>query len=324
MAEKLKLGVYWAASCGGCEIAILEIAEKVLDVIQVAEFLFWPCVMDFKYADVEAMPDGHMDVCFFNGGIRNTENAHIAKLLRKKSKVLVAFGACATDGGVPGLANLYPFQDALNRAFKESPSVDNPQGIVTTGPVKVPEGTIDLPQMLPSLKTLADVVDVDYFLPGCPPTEKQIWASIQAIATGALPPKGSYIGCGTKSVCDECKRERRQVKIKEFHRPHTYQPEDGWCLLEQGVLCLGSATRSGCEARCIDANLPCRGCYGSPGRTIDQGAAMLSAVGSMLDASDIGDASTILEGCVDPAGTIYRFGVPTSILRRKLADTGAK
>ena len=85
--KKLQIAFYWAASCGGCEIAVLDIDEKILDVVALADVLFWPVAMDFKYKDVEAMKDNHIDVCFFNGSIRTEEQEHIAKLLRKKSKV---------------------------------------------------------------------------------------------------------------------------------------------------------------------------------------------------------------------------------------------
>ncbi|MBS7648331.1 oxidoreductase, partial [Candidatus Bathyarchaeota archaeon] len=107
MVEKKKFAFYWAASCGGCEIAVLDINERILDVVQIADVIFWPVAIDIKYKNVEEMPDEHIDVCFFNGGIRNSEQEYMAKLLRQKSKLLIAYGACAQLGGVPGLANLH-------------------------------------------------------------------------------------------------------------------------------------------------------------------------------------------------------------------------
>ena len=106
MAEKLKLGLYWAASCGGCEIAMLDINEKILDVIARADILLWPVAMDAKKADVEAWPDKHLDLCLFNGSVRTSEQEEWAHLLRRKAKTLVAFGSCAHHGCIPGLANL--------------------------------------------------------------------------------------------------------------------------------------------------------------------------------------------------------------------------
>ena len=89
---KPKFAMYWAASCGGCEIAVLNTHEKILDVDANFEVVFWPVAMDAKYKDVEAMEDGSILLTLFNGGIRNDENAQLARLLRKKSKILVAFG----------------------------------------------------------------------------------------------------------------------------------------------------------------------------------------------------------------------------------------
>src|SRR5512137_2642947 len=97
---KPKLALYWAASCGGCEIAVLDLQEKILDVAGVFDIVFWPVAMDFKYDDVRAMDDKSIDLCLFNGAIRNSENREIAELLRRKAKVLVAFGSCSMEGGI--------------------------------------------------------------------------------------------------------------------------------------------------------------------------------------------------------------------------------
>ncbi len=106
MTAKPKFAMYWAASCGGCEIAVLNTHEKILDVDANFDVVFWPVAMDAKYKDVEAMDDKSILLTLFNGGIRNDENEHIAKLLREKSQILVAFGSCACEGCIPGLANL--------------------------------------------------------------------------------------------------------------------------------------------------------------------------------------------------------------------------
>src|SRR4030042_791083 len=104
---KPKVALYWAASCGGCEIGQLEIGEKILKLAEAVDIIFWPVALDVKYKDVEAMPEKGIDVCLFNGGIRNSEQEHMAKMLREKSKVMIAYGACAYEGGIPGLANLF-------------------------------------------------------------------------------------------------------------------------------------------------------------------------------------------------------------------------
>lgn len=312
---RLRLAFYWAASCGGCEISVLEIGEHIFDVADVADIVFWPAVLDFKYADVERMPDRSIDVCFFNGGIRLSENERIANLLRQKSKVLVAFGSCACEGCIPGLANLKRREDIFQRVYKETPSTNNPEGRLPVIKVQVDEGELELPQFYEQLKTLAQVVDVDYFIPGCPPVGEQVWAGIQAIAGGKLPPKGSFIGCSERALCDECPRKREKKKIKKIYRNYELLPDREKCLLDQGVLCMGPATRGGCSALCVKANMPCIGCYGPPPGIVDQGAKMISALSSVIDAKDEEEAEKILADIFDPAGTFYFFGLANSQLR---------
>ena len=132
-----------------------------------------------------------------------------------------------------------------------------------------------------------------------------------------LPPKGSVIGAGTKTLCDECPRVRSEKKIKKFHRPWEIIPDNETCLLEQGIVCAGPATRAGCGAKCINANQACRGCYGPPDGVLDQGAKLLGALASVIDATDPQEIEAILDTIPDVAGTVYRFSLPSSILRRK-------
>jgi len=325
MADKLKIALYWAASCGGCEIAVLDIKEKILDVAAACDILFWPVAIDFKYKDVEAMPDKHIDVCLFNGSVRTSENEHLAKLLRQKSKILVAYGSCACEGCIPGLANLYSKEELLDTVYKNSPSLDNPQGIRPQLSTKVKEGELCLPELYERVKTLAQTVDVDYFVPGCPPVADQTWAALEAIVTGKLPPKGSIVGAGNKTVCDECERKREEKKIKKFYRPWEIIADDEKCFLEQGIICAGPATRDGCGRPCIKAKMPCRGCYGPPPEVVDQGAKLLSALGSIVDSTDPAEIERVLNEIPDPVGYMYRFGLPNSMIRQaKLVEDGKK
>jgi F420-non-reducing hydrogenase small subunit len=320
--KKLKIAFYWAASCGGCEIAVLDINEKILDVLDIADILFWPVALDFKYKDVEAMPDNHIDVCFFNGSIRSDEQEHIAKLLRKKSKVLVAFGACAVNGGIPGLANIANKDELFKVAYLDNPSTENPKKILPKTKVKVKEGFLTLPEMYDTVKTLHQTVDVDYLLHGCPPTPDQIMTAISAIVDQKLPPKGSVIG-PVKSVCDECRFEKSEKKIKKIKRIYEVDKIEEKCLLEQGIICLGPATRGGCDARCLDANMPCTGCGGPTPHSLDQGAKMISALASILgidgeeNMSDK-EVEKLINQIVDPVGTFYKYALPCAIINRKV------
>ena len=192
--------MYWAAACGGCEIAVLNIHEGILDVDANFDVVFWPVAMDAKYKDVEAMEDGSITLCLFNGAIRNDENAEMAHLLRRKSKVLVAFGSCACEGCIPGLANLYSKQDMLDTAFSTL-TTDNPQDIRPQIEYHPREGDLHIPYLFETVRTLDQVVRVDYYMPGCPPESPQIAAVvgliIQALKGEAqLPPAGIGAGGG--------------------------------------------------------------------------------------------------------------------------------
>jgi F420-non-reducing hydrogenase small subunit len=322
--SKPRLALYWAMSCGGCEIAVLDIEEKILEVADFFDIVFWPCAMDFKYKDVEAMSDGSIDVCLFNGGIRNSENESMAHLLRKKSKVLVAFGSCAMEGGIPGLGNLITREEIIEWSFHKSPSTVNTDDVRPTPHFSVPEGELEIPEMCEAVRTLAQVVPVDYFLPGCPPQPHQILAVMTAIMQGAqLPPPGSVVGAGEKTCCEECGRPRNEKRLKQFYRPWEIEPKPDACLLDQGIICMGPATRSGCGALCVKANMPCRGCYGPAPNVTDPGVKMVSALGSIIDSQDAGEINQILDQVADPVGTFYRFGVASSVLHRKQFAGGA-
>ena len=313
---KLKLAIYWSASCGGCDVAILDINERILDVAAIADIVFWPIALDFKYSDVEAMEDKSIDICLFNGAVRTSEQEHITKLLRAKSKAMVAFGACACFGGIPALANFTNRAEIFERAYIEAPSNDNSEHTFPQTLTKVEEGDLELPEFYDTVLTLAQVVDVEYFVPGCPPPVDIINKIVDALASGQLPPVGTVLA-SDKSLCDECDRVKEEKKITKIYRPHEIIPEPEKCLLEQGIICMGPATRGGCGQRCINVNMPCRGCFGPPPGVIDQGAKMLSAVASIYDAKDEAEIKQMVEEVVDPAGTFYRFAMSNSMLNRK-------
>ncbi len=328
--------MYWASSCGGCEISVLNIHENILTVDEVFDIAFFPCIADFKVKDVESYPDGYIDVCLFNGAIRNSENEEMAHLLRKKSKVLVAFGSCAYEGCIPALSNLTTKEATLKKVYFNNPSIDNPDQILPQEVTEVAEGKLTLPHFYHTVKSLDQVVDVDYFIPGCPPEPHQIWAVLQVVvgaltAGEPLPPGGSVVGAGTTALCDECTREKREKTIKGFYRPYEIQPDPDQCLLEQGIICMGIATRSGCGALCPSVGMGCRGCYGPPDGVEDQGAKMLSAIASVLDVGDESMDEDVLEELIqeavdsiaDPVGTFYRFSMAHSILKRVKNGKGA-
>lgn len=324
MPEKPKLAIYWAASCGGCEIAVVNLHERILDVDAAFEFMFCPCLLDTKKKDIEALPDKSIAITLFNGAIRTEENEEMARLLRKKSQLLIAFGSCAGEGCIPGLANLHAKRDIFNAVYLDNPTIDNPNNAIPSTSNEVPEGTLTIPAFYEKVKTLGQVTEVDYFIPGCPPESHQIWNVVEAVVSGSqLPPPGSVLGGGCLSVCDECERVKEDKRIERFYRTWEITPEPEKCLLEQGLLCMGIATRDGCGAPCPQANMPCTGCYGPPEGVTDQGARMIAALGSILDIGDCKGKSeeeiaarvaSLLDSVPDYAGTFYKYSLPGSLI----------
>jgi F420-non-reducing hydrogenase small subunit len=335
MADKIKIAQYWGAGCGGCDVALLDIDAKILDVHAIAEVVFWPIGFDGKLHEIESMPDKSITVSFYNGAIRNSENEHIAKLLRAKSAVMIAFGSCACFGGTPGLANVTN-RDEVFKTVYNTESTDNPNGITPQTHLKVPEGELELPTFYDTVKTLDEVVDVDYFMPGCPPTVNLIALAVDAVAKhvtegAALPPKGTIIA-SDKTLCDECTRERveKDRRIERIYQSYEIKADPKKCLLDQGIICIGPATRAGCGAMCPNANMPCRGCMGPTKAVMDQGGSMLSALSSLLNITD--SESKLSEEQImelmlqvkDPLGTFYAFTLPKSLLKRTVTERRKK
>jgi F420-non-reducing hydrogenase small subunit len=323
--EKPKVAFYWCASCGGCEETVLDLDERVLDVVAAVDIVFWPVALDFKRRDVEALPDGSILAAFVNGAVRSTEQEEMAHMLRHKAKVLVALGSCAQLGGIPGLANLSSREGVLSAAYCESPSTPNPAKVVPRTLHQENGYSVSLPELFETVRSLDQVVDVDYYLPGCPPTPKILWDAVHVLLGDELPPKGTVLA-PDRALCEECPRKdtrSEKLTLREFKRPQDVVIDEEKCILAQGVVCLGPATRSGCEALCPRGNMPCTGCFGPTSRVRDYGAKALSAISSIIDSNDEEEIEKIVQTLPDPVGTFYRYSLPTSLLRRKKLDPAA-
>lgn len=323
MSEKPKIAFYWCSSCGGCEESIVDLAEDILKVVEAVDIVFWPVAIDIKKKDVEAMPDGSIAVTFINGAVRMSEQEEMVKMLRKKSGLIVAHGSCSHLGGIPGLGNFWNKETIFNRSYHTTPSTENPEGTVPLEECQVDGHDVTLPAFWDTVKTLDQVIDVDYYLPGCAPPRDLILNAVGAILEGKLPPKGSVLS-PNKSLCDDCERndtKPEKMSILEIKRPWEVLADPETCFLAQGIICMGPATRTGCGERCITANMPCRGCFGPTDQVYDQGAKFLAALGSIIETDDEKEIEKIVDTIVDPAGTFYRFSLPSSILRRRRMES---
>jgi F420-non-reducing hydrogenase small subunit len=299
----IRVAEEWLATCGGCEVTILDIGEPLLNLFPHLEFVHMPVIMDHKYYGQTGEKDFEIpeaDVGLISGGIRNEENARIAEEMRKKCKTLVAVGSCANFGGIPALANMFTLSDLVDTVYHKTKSTE-------------PNGTPseDIPQLKDRVYALSEVVKVDVGLPGCPTTPELVAQAITALL------EGKPITLVERSVCDDCPTKREKKSISTLKRPldksdirEGQKYEEVRCLMEQGYLCLGPATRTGCGGsekipRCIRAYMPCRGCFGPIRAGANPMVDMMSAISSIgLDARQIEDRMATFNRFVGVTGRL--------------------
>ena len=319
MTAKPKIALYWLGACGGCDAAVIDLDETLLEVADQAEIVLWPAALDHKYASLQNLEDGELALSMVWGMVRNEEHVEMARLLRQKSQLVLAFGSCAVSGGTPGLANLLEVGDVLDWIYRRAPTVVNPTGVIPGGVVQVTEGEVSIPQLLPHLYSLDQIISVDYYLPGCPPPGDLIAAAVTAALEGKLPPRGAVLA-PPQALCDVCPRNRSKpyrLEIRRLRRVHEVELDEETCFLARGVLCLGPATRAGCGGSCLRVNTPCRGCFGPTGRVTDSGARFIAALAALIRVDDDSELQGVLDEFPDPAGYCCRFTEATSILGRK-------
>ena len=322
--SKPKVAFYWCASCGGCEETVVDLAEDILGVVEKVDIVLWPVAMDFKYHDVEAMPDQSIVATLLNGAIRSSEQEEMARLLRRKSQYLIAYGSCAVAGGIPGLANQFPREQVLRYNYEDAPTVVNEGRVRPQMTFTESSREVCLPELRHVVRSLDQVVEVDYYIPGCPPTPNLTKAAVTALLEGRLPEKGAVLAPDI-ALCDECPRKETKptdVAFTAFRRPHEVLLDPAVCFLAQGVVCMGPATRSGCGSQCTMGNMPCTGCFGPTSRVRDQGAKILSSLCANVGPKEEGAINEVLDGIPDPVGTFYRYGLAKSLLRRRVDLAG--
>lgn len=284
-----RLAQEWFTICGGCEVTILDVGEALLDILPKLEIVHMPVLMDHKlYGQCGEKPNMEIpeaDIGIISGGIRTEEHKLLAQEMRKKSKTLIAMGSCACYGGVPALANQSTVQELMQKVYRESVSTE------TNG---LPGE--QLPPLTDRVYAIHEVVPVDVKLPGCPTTPEIFVQAVTALL------EGKPFKLEGKSVCDECPFEREKKAISTLKRPLesiNFVPgaplNSVRCVLEQGFLCLGPATKAGCGGedgtpRCIRAYMPCRGCFGPLADNANPMVDMMGALASIgLDPKQVPD-----------------------------------
>ncbi len=168
---KPKVASDWLAGCAGCHMSLLDIDERIAQVVELADLRATP-ITDLKQPDATGV-----DVGILEGAVNLSTNAEVAQRMRERCKILVALGDCAVFGGVPAMRNMCGLQEALRRAYVETESTDRGSKIPDDPELGVPE----------RVKALHEVVKVDVFVPGCPPDPDVIFYVLAELAQGRIP-----------------------------------------------------------------------------------------------------------------------------------------
>lgn len=299
----VKVAEEWLNICGGCEVTILDIGEPLLDLLPELEFVHMPVLMDHKYfgqtGEGTELEIPEADIGIVSGGVRNEKEKHVLEEMRKKSKTLISLGSCACFGGIPALANMWSLQELYDKVYRQSR---------TTEAADTPSE--NLPPLLDRVYALDEIVKVDAYIPGCPTAPELVAEAL----TGLL--QGKPFELPERSVCDDCptKREKKAAggQIKRPLESMQFAQDQPWentrCFMEQGYLCLGPVTRTGCARsmegpegstvkvpRCVVGYMPCRGCFGPIRKGANPLVDMMGAISSIgLDAKQVTDRRALL------------------------------
>ena len=233
----VKIAFMQLSSCWGCHQSLLNAHLNLLPILPELDIVYWPTVLDFKRKSLEDRSKDEILVGFLEGVARTKQDTENVKLMREKCAIIVAMGACSCYGSVAGLANLYDIEELIKRKFSETESI-------TTKEPKTPE--INVPDFEEFIVNVRDIINIDLFIPGCPPTTDNIIAAISFLLT--------LVGDGPKSlnkdgnVCDTCNLKKQG------------------CFLDSGSLCYGPITAAGCTLMCPNDGDFCYGCFKSTNR----------------------------------------------------------
>jgi NAD-reducing hydrogenase small subunit len=169
---KIRLATVWLAGCSGCHMSFLDLDEWLLELAERAEIVYSPVASDIK-----TFPSD-VDVCLVEGGVANTDNLELLHQVRANSRVLVSFGDCAITANIPGMRNMLSGADpVLRRSYLE----------LADGSGQLPHAPGIVPELLERVLPLHEVIPVDIYLPGCPPSAERIREAITPLLDGERP-----------------------------------------------------------------------------------------------------------------------------------------
>jgi F420-non-reducing hydrogenase small subunit len=237
---KVPVSFEWLSVCSGCEVGTVDLHERLLKVLEAVEIVRLPIL-----ADVKDYPKAKVGVV--SGALRTDHDIECAEKMRETCDAILAFGTCAVYGGPQGSGYAHTTQELVETAYLQNP---------TTTTHFLPDQA-GVPKLLEEgVRPLDSVIDVDLYLPGCPPHAYYIFEALVALVEGRDPEFGE------QNVCYKCNRKMRHSEVDRIRRIHEIDIDPDLCFLSQGIVCLGSVTLDRCLAPCPRHGVPCTGCAG--------------------------------------------------------------
>lgn len=306
--EKIRLNTEWLCDCGGCHVAIVDLHEKILNVLEDIEIQKCPVL-----TDVKDYPEA--DIGILTGSVRTEHDRQAAIEMRKKCKTLIAFGTCAVYGGLHGAGLAHSREEIMEYVYKTSP---------TTKTDFIPNDNVTALEKM--VVPIDEVIDVDLYLPGCPPHAHFIFESLTSLIENREPKAGQ------ETVCARCNRLMTKTDVAAIKDNMDGVPDDDICFLSQGYICLGSVTLDRCLAPCPNHGIMCTGCAGPTMQILSEPnhdiRTEVSDRMSRLTAIKQEDIITHIE---KSAKTHYAYAMatkmignkPTFLIKKWIADTEA-
>ncbi len=236
--EKIRLNTEWLCDCGGCHVALVDLHEKILKVLESVQIQKCPVLTDEKL-----YPEA--DIGILTGSIRTEHDRHAALEMRRVCKTIIAFGTCAVYGGLHGAGLAHSREEIMDCVYRRSP---------TTQTDFLPDSEITGLEKL--VTPVDEVIDVDLYLPGCPPHAHFIFEGLSSLIDNR-PARARQ-----ETVCAACRRTMKKTEVSEIRASHEGMPDEDTCFLSQGYICLGSVTLDRCLAPCPNHGIMCSGCAG--------------------------------------------------------------
>ncbi len=257
----VKVAFMQLSDCWGCHQSLLDAHLGLLGVLPALDIVYWPAVVDYKLASLKARKAGEIVVGFVEGAVRTEADLALAKVMREKCQIIIAFGSCACYGNVQGMANQWDIEECKKSKFMQTESIADGSG-------KIP--TKHVPKFMDKIVPLDKYINIDAYMAGCPPKTEQIISAVLFLLGQKPFPMKDLAFCNT---CD--------LNSKG-------------CLLEKGMLCFGPITSTGCALKCTSRGDPCVGCFG-PSKTVHIRADKLSAKTKTIDKASQSDKKSIYE-----------------------------